>query len=86
MSLHPAYHPAKQCPYLRHCSSGYSARVENIARELAVQGNALVRQPKVDYESRILGLDRNELGAYLREARCSSRPAVMSLSSSSNHQ
>ncbi len=29
---------------------------------------ANVRRPKVDYESRTLGLDRNELGAFLVQA------------------
>lgn len=35
-----------------------------------------VRRPKVDYESRTLGLDRNELGAFLVQAGPSARPAT----------
>ena len=42
----------------------YLAEEEYIDRNPAVN----VRRPKVDYESRTLGLDRNELGAFLVQA------------------
>lgn len=42
----------------------YMAQEEYIDRSPAVN----VRRPKVDYESRTLGLDRNELGAFLVQA------------------
>ena len=37
---------------------------------------ANVRRPKVDYESRTLGLDRNELGGLLVQAALGTRPRV----------
>jgi site-specific recombinase XerD len=46
----------------------YCQEEELIARSPAVN----LRRPKVDYESRTLGLDRNELGAFLVQAGISS--------------
>lgn len=47
------------CGFYRYC-----------AREALVDRNpaAYVRRPKIDYESHTLGLDRNELGAFMVEA------------------
>ncbi len=50
----------------RHCGSPavHAGQLQLVGRNPALK----LRRPKVDYESRTLGLDRNELGAFLVQA------------------